>query len=243
VRPAGQPVSILIEDDIDHPAREAAQLIELGGSEMRAQGGGGMAKTGLPQGRHIEQSFHQVHGGAVAHRVPGEQATLGARQEPMREGGSHTAAVEVHDGALPAEREDHPATERVATLGGDEAAFEQLIEAIAVVRQVAAQNTTGCVANAEFLNEGGIAQSTFLEILHGFRMAVELELVKGGGLFQHVGIDRRRELLLEIGDALAEGQIPGQLDQADQVAATAATVAVEQILVGIDVERRAGFRV
>ena len=136
-----------------------------------------------------------------------------------------TAAVEVHDGALPAEREDHPATERVATLGGDEAAFEQLIEAIAVVRQVAAQNTTGCVANAEFLNEGGIAQSTFLEILHGFRMAVELELVKGGGLFQHVGIDRRRELLLEIGDALAEGQIPGQLDQADQVAATAATVA------------------
>jgi hypothetical protein len=50
-------------------------------------------------------------------------------------------------------------------------------------------------------------------------------------------------LLLEIGDALAEGQIPGQLDQADQVAATAATVAVEQILVGIDVERRAGFRV
>jgi hypothetical protein len=75
-------------------------------------------------------------------------------------------------------------------------------------------------------------------------MAVELELVKSGGFFQHVGIDRRwRELPLEIGDALAERQTLGQLDQADQVAAAAATVAVEEILASIDIERRAGFRV
>lgn len=80
----------------------------------------------------------------------------------MREGGANTAAVEVHEDAPLTEREDHPAAERVATLGSDEAAFEQLIEAIAVVRQVAAQNTTGCVANAQFLDKAGIAQSPLL---------------------------------------------------------------------------------
>ena len=84
-------------------------------------------------------------------------------------------------------------------------------------------------------------QSPLLEILHGFRMAVELELVEGGRFFQHAGVSRGRDLLLEVGDALAERQALGQLDQPDQVATAAAAVTVEQVLAGIDVERGPGF--
>ena len=35
----------------------------------------------------------------------------------------------------------------------------------------------------------------------------------------------------------------GQLDKAKEIAALAATVTVEEILAGVDIERRAGFRV
>src|SRR5438105_7064890 len=44
-------------------------------------------------------------------------------------------------------------------------------------------------------------------------------------------------------EALAEGQLAGQLDKAQEIAALAATVAVEEIFAGVDIERRAGFRV
>jgi hypothetical protein len=50
-------------------------------------------------------------------------------------------------------------------------------------------------------------------------------------------------LLLEVGEALAEGQTAGQLDKANQIAALAAAVAVEEIFAGVDIERRLGFRV
>ena len=50
-------------------------------------------------------------------------------------------------------------------------------------------------------------------------------------------------MLFEISETLAEGQMPGQLDKANQIAALAATVAVEEIFAGVDIERRPGFRV
>ena len=50
-------------------------------------------------------------------------------------------------------------------------------------------------------------------------------------------------MLLEVSEALAEGQLAGQLDKAQEIAALAATVAVEEIFAGVDIERRAGFRV
>ena len=43
------------------------------------------------------------------------------------------------------------------------------------------------------------------------------------------------------GEALAEGQVSGQLDKADQVAALATAVAVEEIFAGVDIERRPSF--
>ena len=49
-------------------------------------------------------------------------------------------------------------------------------------------------------------------------------------------------MLLEVREALAEGQMAGQLDKAQEIAALAATVTVEEIFAGVDIERRAGFR-
>src|SRR5437773_4703351 len=100
----------------------------------------------------------------------------------------------------------------------------------------------GSIADAQFFDEAGIAQPTSLEILYGFGMAVELQLVKGSGFSQQAGIGSRKDLPLEVGNALAERETLGQPNKTDQVAATAATVTVEQIFGSIDIERRAGFR-
>ena len=81
-----------------------------------------------------------------------------------------------------------------------------------------------------------------MEILHRFGMTVELELVERGGLLQHIRLDRRCDLLLEIGDALAKRETLREFDKADQVAAAAAAVTVEEILTGIDIERGLAFR-
>ena len=50
-------------------------------------------------------------------------------------------------------------------------------------------------------------------------------------------------MLLEVSEALAEGQMVEQLDKAKEVAALAAAVTVKEIFAGVDVERRPGFRV
>jgi hypothetical protein len=85
-----------------------------------------------------------------------------------------------------------------------------------------------------------------------------LQLIKSRGLLEHVGpfggkyagqlacggrTCRRNSELFEVNQALAEGQMPGQLDQANQIATLAAAMAVGEILIGIDVERRLGFLV
>jgi len=73
-------------------------------------------------------------------------------------------------------------------------------------------------------------------------MAVKLQLVEGRGFFQHLGIGHRRDLPLEVGDALTERHFLRQLDKSDQIAAASAAVAEQQILAGVDVEGRPGFR-
>ena len=69
------------------------------------------------------------------------------------------------------------------------------------------------------------------------RMAVELELIKGGRLLEQSGDRSGVEFLLQVRHGLAKRQIQKELHQADQVAAPAAAMAVEQILGGMDVER------
>src|SRR5205085_6519995 len=107
-----------------------------------------------------------------------------------------------------------------------------------------AQASTGGIADAQFLDRGGIVQSAVFQILQRLGVAIELLLIKSGGCVKHGGrIGWRSTVLLEVSEALAEGQLAGQLDKAQEIAALAATVAVEEIFAGVDIERRAGFRV
>ena len=86
-------------------------------------------------------------------------------------------------------------------------------------------------------------QSAVLQIARRFRMTMELKLIKGGRLLQQSGSGSGRQFLFQMRHALAERQIEEELDKADQVAATAAAVAIEQIFGGIDVEGGTGLLV
>ncbi len=69
-------------------------------------------------------------------------------------------------------------------------------------------------------------------------------LVESGRPREHDGrVGGRSALLLKIGKALAKRQVLRQLDEANQIAALAAAVAVEEILAGVDIEGRPGFGV
>jgi len=52
---------------------------------------------------------------------------------------------------------------------------------------MAVQSPAGSVADTQFFNEGGVVQSVPVQILNRFRMTVELQLVKGGGLLEQWG--------------------------------------------------------
>src|SRR5260370_36201308 len=80
-------------------------------------------------------------------------------------------------------------------------------------------------------------------MLDCFGMPVELHLVKGGGSGEQLGLRGQSEVLLQTDEALAEGEVLGKLHKADQVTAALTAVTVEQILAGIDIERRPGIPV
>lgn len=50
-------------------------------------------------------------------------------------------------------------------------------------------------------------------------------------------------MLLEVSEAVAEGQMVGHLDKAKEVAALTPAVTVEEIFAGVDIERRPGVRI
>src|SRR5215468_11370391 len=103
------------------------------------------------------------------------------------------------------------------------------------------QVSAGSITDAYLLDQGGILQTTLPQIADRFRMAMELELIEGGGLLEELGNGSGCEFLLEQRHRLVERQIEGELDEADHVAAAATAVAVEQVFTGIDVERRAAL--
>src|SRR5467141_3320121 len=99
------------------------------------------------------------------------------------------------------------------------------------------------ITDAQFFDQGGIVQSALLQIAQRLRVAIQLLLIEGSGLLEYISrISGRSALLLEVSDTLAKRQMTGQLDKANEIAALAATVTVEEILAGIDIERRPGFR-
>ena len=70
-------VGVDIEGEIDR-ARVVAQLLKLAGVQVRAQGAGDVAKTGLPQHGIVEQSLDENDLGALLNLLPTIQATLRA---------------------------------------------------------------------------------------------------------------------------------------------------------------------
>ncbi|HWO39678.1 MAG TPA: hypothetical protein VNO32_63730 [Candidatus Acidoferrum sp.] len=132
----------------------------------------------------------------------------------MGKGGAHTAAVEVDDAMVLAARKDHPAAEGILTLRADQADFEETFQGIAEGAEMRAQVSAARIANAEFLDQGGIAQSTLRQAVNAFGMAVQFELIKTGGVFEQLGCGC--EFLQQVGDTLAEGDAAkAPLDESD----------------------------
>ena len=105
-----------------------------------------------------------------------------------------------------------------------------------------AQASARGVADLQFLNRGRIVKSALLQIVPRLGVALELLLIKGGGLLEHGGrIGGRNTVLFEVGEALAERQLARQLDKAQQIAALTTTVAVEEIFANVDKEGGVGL--
>jgi len=82
-----------------------------------------------------------------------------------------------------------------------------------------------------------------LKITQCLGVTFELLLIESGSLLADGGrVGWKSALLLEVSEALAKRQMAGQLDKANEIAALAATVIVEEIFASVDIERSAGFR-
>ncbi len=189
--------------------------------------------------------------------MPSTRITLGnwrtdsqATKSPLEPGRNRwakavpsAAAVQVDDAAVPAAGEDDALVEGVVALGVDEAGVLQQIEGVALGEEVTPQAPAGGITDLQLPDQGGVAHSALLQILPRLRVAIELLLIESGSLPQHgIGV-RQSALLFEVGEALAEGEVLGQLDKANQIAALTATMAVKEILAGVDIEGRPSLRV
>jgi len=198
-------VLIDIEGEIDG-AFAFAQLAELVSVELCTQGAGHVVESRLPQGGIVEQPFDQDHLGAVANLLPCIQAALAPGQEAMGERGADAAAVEVDDVLALAQRKHDALIESIRAPRVDEAEPSQHIERMTLRRQISAQGSTMCVADAEFPDQCRIMHSAPVEIVEHLGEKTQLLLIERRGLLEHsAGISFRSDLRIEAGQALAEG--------------------------------------
>jgi len=236
-------VGIDIEGEINR-ARAVAQLSKLVSVKMRAQRAGDVAKTRLPQHGMVEQPLDENHVRVLLNLLPTIQATLRAGEESMGEGDAGTAAVEVNDTSALAAREDDALVESIVALRIEQAETPQEIERITLSGEMPAQAPPRGITDAQFFDQGKIAQSSLLKIAECLGVAIELLLIESDGLLEHGGrVGGRSALLLEVNEAFAKGQMTGQLDKANEIAALSATVTVKEIFAGVDIKGRAGVRV
>lgn len=118
-------VGIAIEDKIDLAAAAVAELGKLGRCQVRPESAGSVAEPCLPEYGEIEESFDENDGRKLAHRLPGEQASLGARQKSMGKSRANTASIEIDHAALLRTGEDDAPAKRVATLWIDQPGLQQ----------------------------------------------------------------------------------------------------------------------
>ena len=63
----------------------------------------------------------------------------------------------------------------------------------------------------QFFDQGGIVQSALVEITHRLGVVIQLLLIESGRLLEYSGgrVVCSSSLLLQVGEALAEGQMAG----------------------------------
>ena len=234
-------VGIDVEGEIDG-ALAIAQLLKLTGVQMRAQRAGGVAKARLPQHGIVEQALDENHLRTLLNLLPGIQATLGAGEEPMGDGRSDAAATEVDHASALAAGEDDASVVGIAALWIEQAETLQESARIALSGEMPAQTSTRGVADAQYLDRGGIVQPALFQIEQRLGVAMKLLLIEGGSLLEHSSrIGWRSTMLFEISEALAERQLARQLDKAQEVAALTTTVAVEEIFANVEIEGGTGL--
>jgi len=166
-------VGILVEGDIDATAGLITKLGPLRRCQVSADGTGGVTKASLPEHGQIEKSFHQDHGREGTDRVPGKQAPLRARQQSVREGGADTATRDTHYAALLVKRKDDSPAEGIPALVVDQACPQHQVKGIAAIGQMTPQIAAGSIAQAQFLNQVRISQTSTLQILNRLGITVE----------------------------------------------------------------------
>ena len=73
-----------------------------------------------------------------------------------------------------------------------------------------AQAPTRGITDAQFFDQGEIVQAALFQIVQRLWVAIELLLIKGGGLREHISrVSERNALLLEVSEALAKRQMAG----------------------------------
>src|SRR5260370_17460901 len=95
------------------------------------------------------------------------------------------------------------------------------------------QVSAGSITDAHLLHQGGIVQTALPQIADRFRMAVELELIEGGGLLQQLGTGTGRQFLFEKRHSLAERQMEEELHEANHAAAAAPPPHSQQLFSGL----------
>src|ERR1039458_9017908 len=162
----------------------------------------------------------------------------------MSEGSANAAAVEVGNLFAFSQREDDALIESVGAVHVEQSGLPQQTEGITLCGEMMAENPAGGVTDLKVPDQGGIMQPALVEIEHRFGVLIELLLIESRSLLEHVGgAGLWSGLRVQAREALAEGQSAGQLHKANQIAAPAAAVAVENILARVDIERRPGLLV
>src|SRR5215475_14519247 len=107
---------------------------------------------------------------------------------------------------------------------------------------MAAQVPARSIANAQLMDQRNVVNSAPVKITQGLGIAVELLLIKCSRSFKHssriVCLNWGSTLSLEVGHSLTERQMAGQLHKANEIPALTATMTIEKIFAGINVERR-----
>src|SRR6202453_4234333 len=174
----------------------------------------------------------------MAHLFPCVQSALAAGQETMGEGRADAAAVEVDDVFALTQWEDDALIKSIRTLCVDKTGCPQKFEGVTFRCEMTTQIPAGRIAYTQFSNQGRMVNSALPEIAEGLRILIQLVLIETGRLFEHCDcIFFSSVRWIGISNAFVEGQLMRELEEANQIAALPAAVAVEDTLVCVDVER------